>query len=274
MEYTEIIEQSGGLGSQQNKFQFHSGSLIDLFCEFGTKGQCVVILFKWRWTDGFRCPECDCVHCRKLNTRKLSQCNELHHQASLIYETTFVKTKSLLPIWTLAIQLVSQVIMVLSALALMLYLDISYNTGWSLRHKIIQITKKQGDSQLLVSTISMQGNFFSKITDIILNRFLISVWADDCRLEDFRVYIRYDCSLMTACYWTRQKLKHKAGLIIIEIRAQIKEASLLINIMKFSMFRGEFVSVDCVVVSILDQLIIYRFYFRTLMSNMMCLGFR
>ena len=43
----------------KNKIQFQQGkSLFELFQNYGTEEQCHQALFKWRWPNGFRCPEC------------------------------------------------------------------------------------------------------------------------------------------------------------------------------------------------------------------------
>ena len=62
----------------KNKVQFQSGySLTDLFREYATEDQCVDTLFKWRWPDGFKCPECGCIHyCKDGNYWGLPFCRQ------------------------------------------------------------------------------------------------------------------------------------------------------------------------------------------------------
>jgi len=103
----------------KNKVQFQAGySLIALFQNYGTEKQCTQALFKWRWPMGFKCAECGCDKFCFLKTRKLYQCNQCHHQTSLISGTIFEQTKLPLTTWFLAIYLVTQSKVGLSALAL------------------------------------------------------------------------------------------------------------------------------------------------------------
>jgi len=145
----------------KNKVQFQSGySLTDLFREYGTEEQCVETLFKWRWPDGFKCPECGCGHYCKLKARKLYQCNGCHHQTSLISGTIFEQTKLPLTTWFLAIHLIGQAKTGLSALALMRHLGVSYNTAWGLKHKIMQVMKERDDSKPLAGIIQLDDVYW------------------------------------------------------------------------------------------------------------------
>lgn len=41
----------------RNKVQFQKGiSLNEFIKQYGTEEQCFDALFKWRWPDGFQCP--------------------------------------------------------------------------------------------------------------------------------------------------------------------------------------------------------------------------
>jgi len=145
----------------KNKVQFQPGySLTDLFREYGTEEQCVETLFKWRWPDGFKCPECGCIHYCKLKTRKLYQCNKCHHQTSLISGTIFEQTKLPLTTWFLAMHLIAQAKTGLSSLALMRHLGVSYNTAWSLKHKIMQVMKERDDSTPLAGIIQLDDVYW------------------------------------------------------------------------------------------------------------------
>ena len=93
----------------KNKVQFQSGySLVDFFRDYGTEEQCAGALFKWRWPDGFRCPQCGHDRHCALKSRKLFQCNRCRHQASLVSGTLFEQTKLPLTTWFLAIHLIAQ----------------------------------------------------------------------------------------------------------------------------------------------------------------------
>ena len=66
----------------------------------------------------------------------LYQCNRCHHQTSLISGTIFEQTKVPLTRWFLAIHLITQSKTGLAALALKREIGVSYNTAWSMKHKI------------------------------------------------------------------------------------------------------------------------------------------
>jgi hypothetical protein len=57
----------------------------------------------------------------------------------LISGTIFEQTKLPLTTWFLAIHLITQAKTGLSALALKRQLGVSYNTAWSMKHKIMQV---------------------------------------------------------------------------------------------------------------------------------------
>ena len=141
--------------------QFQRGySLIDLFQHYGTESQCIQALLKWRWPNGFNCPKCSCNQYCYLQKRKLYQCNECHHQASLISGTIFAQTKLPLTTWFLAIHLITQSKTGLSALALKRQIGVSYNTAWSMKHKIMQVMKERDDSKPLSGVIQLDDVYW------------------------------------------------------------------------------------------------------------------
>ena len=92
----------------KNKIQFQEGlSLPRFLATYGTEEQCQQVLFKMRWPQGFRCPKCGHEHCYALQSRKLYQCRH-RFQVSLTQGAIFASIKLLLPIWMLAIYLVTQ----------------------------------------------------------------------------------------------------------------------------------------------------------------------
>jgi len=145
----------------KNKVQFQAGySLIELFKNYGTENQCAEALFKWRWPAGFRCPQCGSGRHSVVKTRKLYQCTDCHHQTSLISGTIFEQTKLPLMTWFLAIHLITQAKTGLSALALKRQIGVSYNTAWSMKHKIMQVMKERDDSKPLSGTIQLDDVYW------------------------------------------------------------------------------------------------------------------
>ncbi len=70
----------------RNQVQFQKGLSEARFAEiYGTEEQCHAALVKWRWPNGFECPECNgadhCVVTR--GARRLFQCNACRKQTSV-----------------------------------------------------------------------------------------------------------------------------------------------------------------------------------------------
>ncbi len=170
---TKISYQPGGCGTMElpernedfimakNPVQFQKGlSLSEFLDSYGTEQQCEQALYRWRWPDGFVCPQCQQrSHCT-LNSRKLYQCNHCHHQTSLISGTIFASTKLALTTWFLAIYLLTQNKTGISALALKRQLGVSYRTAWSIKHKLMQVMKERDDSQPLSGRIQIDDAYW------------------------------------------------------------------------------------------------------------------
>jgi len=140
----------------RNMVQFQKGmSLPEFLAKYGTEEACGKALFKLRWPEGFRCPDCGHhSHC-KLKSRPLLQCNRCHHQASLTARTLFDRSKLPLRIWFLAIFLVSQAKTGLSALALSRHLGVAYNTAWLVKNKLMQAMREHDDSKPLTGSVQV-----------------------------------------------------------------------------------------------------------------------
>jgi len=144
----------------KNKVQFQAGySLFEFIKDYGTEEQCHQALYKWRWPTGFVCPDCGSKkHCI-LNTRRLYQCYQCHHQTSVTSQTIFEQTKLPLPRWFLAIHLITQAKTGISALSLKRQIGVSYNTAWSMKHKIMQVMKERDDSKPLTGIIQLDDAY-------------------------------------------------------------------------------------------------------------------
>lgn len=132
----------------KNTIQFQQGiSLQEFFSHYGTEEQCYQAVFKWRWPNGFICPRCghDC-YCT-LKSRKLLQCNRCRAQISVTARTIFDSTKLPLTTWFLAIYLITQSKIGISALSLKRTIGVSYNTALQMKHKIQQVMKERDDSK-------------------------------------------------------------------------------------------------------------------------------
>jgi len=145
----------------KNKVQFQQGySLIDFMKDYGSEGQCRKTLFQWRWPEGFHCSECGCDKYCTLKKRPVYQCNNCHHQTSLISGTIFEATKLPLTIWFLAIHLITQAKTGISVMELHRQLGVSYNTAWSIKHKLMQVMKERDDSKRLTGVIQLDDVYW------------------------------------------------------------------------------------------------------------------
>ena len=117
----------------KNRVQFQKGlSLSEFFAVYGSEAQCAETLFKWRWPQGFVCPECG--HAEgdtTIQTRGLLQCKHCRHQTSLTAGTVFAYSKLPRTTWFLALYLLTQQKNAISALELKRQLGVSYATAWS-----------------------------------------------------------------------------------------------------------------------------------------------
>ena len=145
----------------RNQTQFQKGlSLTQFLSEYGTEEQCYHALYRWRWPNGFICPQCGHTGCCEISTRPLYQCSRCHHQTSVISGTIFAATKLPLRTWFLGIYLVTQPKNGISALELMRQLGITYNAAWRMKHKLMQVMKERDDSRPLVGKIQIDDAYW------------------------------------------------------------------------------------------------------------------
>jgi transposase-like protein len=145
----------------KNKVQFQKGySLIDFMNDYGTEEKCRNTLFQWRWPDGFLCSECGSNKYCTLKKRPVYQCNNCHHQTSITSGTIFAATKLDLTVWFLAIHLITQAKTGISVMALHRQLGVSYNSAWSIKHKLMQVMKERDDGKRLSGVIQLDDVYW------------------------------------------------------------------------------------------------------------------
>ncbi len=95
---------------KRNPVQFQKSLSLKAFLKhYGDEDKCFEARFKWRWSNGFICPNCGHHKSCHLNTRKLRQCYRCHRKTSLIAGTIFESSKlPLTTIWFQAIYLLTQ----------------------------------------------------------------------------------------------------------------------------------------------------------------------
>ena len=126
----------------QNKVQYQQGlSMPEFFSRYGSPQQCEDLVRGWRWPKGFVCPRCKgSWHSEFRRQQRLYfQCGVCRHQCSLVSGTLFESSKLPLPIWFLAMHLMTQAKNNVSALELKRHLGVSYPTAWLLKHKIMRV---------------------------------------------------------------------------------------------------------------------------------------
>lgn len=146
---------------KKNQIQFqHGQSLFSFFKLFGTNEQCEQALFDVRWPDGFRCPECGSQKYCFLRKRHLYQCNCCHYQSSVIAGTIFEATKLPLKTWFLAIYLITQNKDGISTLNLARQLDLSQNSAWLLKHKLMQVMLEEENRHPLKGRVEIDDAYW------------------------------------------------------------------------------------------------------------------
>ena len=84
----------------RNPVQFQKGiSLNEFLSLYGTEQQCFDALYRWRWPNGFVCPNCGHDRGCQLTTHKLQQCYRCNRQTSITAGTIFEATKLPLTVW-------------------------------------------------------------------------------------------------------------------------------------------------------------------------------
>ncbi len=145
----------------RNAVQFQKGySLGQFFAEYGTEDQCAEALERWRWPNGFVCPQCHYTQYCTLHCRALFQCHRCHHQTSLIAGTLFEYTKLPLTTWFLAMYLLTQTKNGVSALELSRQLGLSYNSAWRMKHKLMQAMKERDDTRALGGLVQLDDAYW------------------------------------------------------------------------------------------------------------------
>ena len=145
----------------KNPVQFqHGESLFSFIKRFGSDDQCRQALFKTRWPEGFRCPECGAEEYCFLSERQLYQCNRCHHQTSVIAGTLFEATKLPLKSWFLGMYLIAQNKDGISSLNLARQLGTSQNSAWLMKHKLMQAMLEAENRQPLDGRIEVDDAYW------------------------------------------------------------------------------------------------------------------
>lgn len=146
-----------------NQIQFQRGlSLPEFLKDFGTEQQCEAALAKARWPSGWRCAHCSCsrfFHTRNGKGRLLWECFLCGYQSSSIVGTMLENTKLPLPVWFLAMHLLTQNKNGTSALELKRMLGVSYPTAWSIKHKLLAVMSEREHKRRLEGIVQIDDAY-------------------------------------------------------------------------------------------------------------------
>ena len=88
---------------------------------------------------------------------------ECGYKCSSIVGTVFEHTKLPLPIWFLAIYLMTQSKNAVSALELKRQLGVSYKTAWSIKHKLLQTMLQREESRHLEGRVEIDDAYLGGV---------------------------------------------------------------------------------------------------------------
>ena len=145
-----------------NKVQNQRGlSMLEFFDSYGSQDDCETMVRGWRWPEGFACPRCQgSWHSEfRRQGRLYFQCSACRYQCSLVSGTIFESSKLPLPVWFLAMHLMTQAKNNVSALELKRHLGVSYPTAWLLKHKIMEVMLQREQSRQLTGRVEIDDAY-------------------------------------------------------------------------------------------------------------------
>ena len=121
--------------------------------KFATEDDCLQMLEKLRWRNGFVCPNCGHDSGYRLANRRIIQCSLCRYQALVTAGTVFHKTRVPLRNWFWIIFLVAQDKGGASALRIAKQLGMHYRTVWHLLHKIRHAMARRDEATVQLSGV-------------------------------------------------------------------------------------------------------------------------
>lgn len=111
--------------------------LLDFVTRFDSDEPCIEPLAELRWPGGYVCPRCGGREAWRLKARpRTYECAGCHHQESVTAGTIFHRTRTALPKWFLAADLMSCDKRGVSAKFLQRELGVASQTAWTMAHKL------------------------------------------------------------------------------------------------------------------------------------------
>jgi hypothetical protein len=181
-------------------------SLIEFQNRFPDEDACFNYLIQKRWSGGFSCPRCGHDHAYQLKRRKLLQCANCRYQASVTAGTIFHRMRiPLLKIFW-ACYWISTCKKGISSKEIQRKLQVSYQTAWTLSHKIRKAMKSSGQF-LITNSVELDETALGFIPDKKKEkraRIKIVVEINDNKI--YRVYMEH---LQSGHAATVKKFMHK-----------------------------------------------------------------
>lgn len=141
------------------KTRFDQLSLSHIFQMFNSEDKCRNFLFKFKWPDGYVCPECGHKEYSFVTTRNLYQCKQCLKQASVTTNTIMQDTKLPLFTWILGLYLLSTRKDGISAESLAEHLAISTKAARLMARKIKFAMAERNSMFQLAGTIELDATF-------------------------------------------------------------------------------------------------------------------
>jgi transposase-like protein len=124
----------------RNAIQFQDGlSLSGFLRKFGTEERCEEAVRRWRWPDGFVCPQCGGQEHGIVGKRRLYECHACGRQTSLKAGTIFAHSRVPLTTWFQAMWFITQSKGSISTLELSRQLDLKWDSAWLMRQKLGEV---------------------------------------------------------------------------------------------------------------------------------------
>lgn len=135
-------------------------NLLEFQERFPDDAACREFLFRKRWPEGFSCPKCGHKQYYVISSRHLYECAECGYQASVTANTIMHRTRTSLRKWFWAIYLVASDKRGCSATALKEQINVSYQTAWTMLHKIRHAMSLREKKYVLCGFIRLDEAFF------------------------------------------------------------------------------------------------------------------
>ncbi len=146
----------------RNKVQLQKGlGETDFDAQYGSEEQCHAALVKWRWSEGFECPDCGGkAHCVvRRGSRQLFQCNACRKQTSVRAGTIFAASKLPLRLWFKAIYHLTQSKQGMSSIELSHRLGFTQTAAWKMKHKLTQVMLERNATKRLKGKVQMDDAY-------------------------------------------------------------------------------------------------------------------